>query len=127
VLETTNAAAALAMVAEPNRPIHLLLTDVVMPGINGRHLADQARVLQPDIKVLFMTGYPHDVVVDRGRMEPGVELMQKPFSREDLAARIRALLDADVLDGDKALEPATTDVPPPVATATQGKAETPEA
>ena len=114
VLETTNAAAALAMVAEPNRPIHLLLTDVVMPGINGRHLADQARVVQPDIKVLFMTGYPQDVVVDRGRIEPGIELMQKPFSREDLAARIRALLDADALDGDKALARATTDVPPPV-------------
>ncbi|MBU6507313.1 MAG: CHASE domain-containing protein [Alphaproteobacteria bacterium] len=93
VLETTNAAAALAMVAEPNRRVHLLLTDVVMPGINGRHLADQARIIQPEIKVLFMTGYPHDVVVDRGRIEPGVELMQKPFAREDLAARIRALLD----------------------------------
>ena len=95
VLETGNAAAALEMVAQPNRRIHLLLTDVVMPGINGRHLADQARIIQPDIKVLFMTGYPQDVVVDRGSIEPGVELMQKPFAREDLAARIRALLDAD--------------------------------
>jgi len=116
VLETTNASAALAMIAEPNRPIHLLLTDVVMPGINGRHLADQARVVQPDIKVLFMTGYPQDVVVDRGRMEPGVELMQKPFSREDLAARIRVLLDADLLDGDKASGRVTVGVPPAAET-----------
>ena len=115
VLETANAAAALAMVAEPNRPIHLLLTDVVMPGINGRHLADQARVIQPGIKVLFMTGYPQDVVVDRGRIEPGIELMQKPFSREDLAARIRTLLDADALDGDKPVVRAKADVPPPEA------------
>ncbi|HEV2263538.1 MAG TPA: CHASE domain-containing protein [Stellaceae bacterium] len=112
VLETTHAAAALAMVAEPNRPIHLLLTDVVMPGINGRHLADQARVLQPDIKVLFMTGYPQDVVVDRGRIEPGVELMQKPFSREDLAMRIRSLLDTNTPDGAKPLAEAKADVPP---------------
>ena len=116
VLETTNAAAALAMVAEPNRPIHLLLTDVVMPGINGRHLADQARVLQPDIKVLFMTGYPQDVVVDRGRIEPGVELMQKPFSREDLAARIRTLLSTDAPDGGKSPARAKADVPLPAET-----------
>ena len=113
VLETTNAAAALAMVAEPNRTIHLLLTDVVMPGINGRHLADQARVIQPEIKVLFMTGYPQDVIVDRGRIEPGVELMQKPFAREDLAARIRALLDAEAPDSVKPLVHAAADVPSP--------------
>src|SRR5487761_1325189 len=92
VIETDNAAAALDIVAEPNRRIHLLLTDVVMPGINGRHLADQARVIQPGMKVVFMTGYPQDVVVDRGRVEPGVELVQKPFAREGLATRIRALL-----------------------------------
>ncbi|MDE2230213.1 MAG: CHASE domain-containing protein [Alphaproteobacteria bacterium] len=92
VLEADNAAAALEILAQP-QAVHLLLTDVIMPGINGRHLADQAKVMQPDIKVLFMTGYPRDVVVDRGRIEPGIELIQKPFARETLAARIRALLD----------------------------------
>jgi CheY-like chemotaxis protein len=93
VLECDNAVRALELFAEPNRRIHLLLTDVVMPGINGRYLADQARVLQPGLKVVFMTGYPQDVIVDRGRSEPGIELVQKPFTREDLAARIRTLLD----------------------------------
>ena len=114
VLEADHAAIALEMVAQPNRRIHLLLTDVVMPGINGRHLADQARVIQPDMKVLFMTGYPQDVVLDNGRIEPGIELMHKPFERKDLAARIRALLDGG---GDAAGEKpprlrVVADVPP---------------
>jgi PAS domain S-box-containing protein len=95
VLEADKAVRALDMLAETDRRIHLLLTDVVMPGINGRRLADQARVLQPGLKVVFMTGYPQDVIVDRGGGEPGVELVKKPFAREDLAARIRALLDMD--------------------------------
>ena len=131
VIETDNAAAALDIVAEPNRRIHLLLTDVVMPGINGRHLADQARVIQPGMKVVFMTGYPQDVVVDRGRVEPGVELVQKPFAREDLATRIRALLDANGAapdsDGGGRRVRVASDVPPEAAAgathegATQGR------
>ncbi|MDE2165623.1 MAG: CHASE domain-containing protein [Alphaproteobacteria bacterium] len=114
VIEVDNAARALELVAEPGRRVHLLLTDVVMPGINGRHLADQARVLQPDLKVVFMTGYPQDVVVDRGRAEPGIELVQKPFEREDLAARIRALLDqdGDEPSGSRPRVHVVTDMPP---------------
>ncbi len=114
VIEVDNAARALELVAEPGRRVHLLLTDVVMPGINGRHLADQARVLQPDLKVVFMTGYPQDVVVDRGRAEPGIELVQKPFEREDLAARIRALLDqdGDEPSGSRPRVHVLTDIPP---------------
>jgi CheY-like chemotaxis protein len=73
--------------------IGLLLTDVVMPGMNGRKLADEARQRRPDLKVLYMTGYSRNAIVHQGRLDPGVELIQKPFSSEQLSTMVRKVLD----------------------------------
>jgi two-component system cell cycle sensor histidine kinase/response regulator CckA len=72
--------------------IHLLLTDVVMPGMNGRDLARNLLVLHPHLKRLFMSGYTADVIADHGVLEDGVSFIQKPFSIKDLAAKVRAVL-----------------------------------
>jgi signal transduction histidine kinase/ActR/RegA family two-component response regulator len=93
VQEAADGAAALALVeAEPFR-IDLLLTDIVMPGMNGRQLADALDRRQPELKVLFITGYSRNAVVHQGRLDAGVSLLQKPLTRAMLAAKIRELLD----------------------------------
>jgi DNA-binding response OmpR family regulator len=96
VLEASNANAALEIIARSDTRVDLLLSDVVMPGINGRELANRARELQPNIRVLFMTGYSQDAFVHQGRMDPEIELIEKPFRSERLAARVRAMLDAEM-------------------------------
>ena len=73
--------------------IDLLLTDVIMPGMNGRKLAEQATQLHPDLKVVFMTGYSRNAIVHQGRLDPDVELIQKPLTSEALSTRIRKVLD----------------------------------
>jgi two-component system, NtrC family, sensor kinase len=73
--------------------IGLLLTDVVMPGMNGRKLAEAAVSLHPSLKVLYMTGYSRNAIVHQGRLDPGVDLLQKPLSEEALAAMVRKVLD----------------------------------
>ena len=75
-------------------PIHLLLTDVVMPLMNGRELAEQVRAIRRGIKVLFMSGYSTQTVDDYGiRLAPGEPFVMKPFSMEDLTTQVRAILD----------------------------------
>jgi PAS domain S-box-containing protein len=75
--------------------IDLLFTDVVMPGgMNGRDLADAADRLRPGLKVLFTSGYTEDAIVHHGRLDPGVQLLQKPYRRKDLAAKIHQVLHA---------------------------------
>ena len=73
--------------------IDLLLTDIVMPGGNGRELATQAVTLRPDVQVLFMTGYSRNAVVHQGRLDEGVDLLHKPVSQAELATRVRMALD----------------------------------
>ena len=73
--------------------IHLLLTDVVMPGIDGRELANRLSALHPDIKVLFMSGYTTNVIAHRGVLEEGVQFIHKPFSLKDMGMKIREILD----------------------------------
>jgi CheY-like chemotaxis protein len=75
-------------------PIDLLLTDVVLPGTNGRQLSDTMKARHAGLKVLFMTGYSRNAIVHQGRLDPGVDLIQKPLSQADLAAKVRAVLDA---------------------------------
>ena len=78
----------------PVGDIDLLFSDVVLPGgMNGQQLAQQAVALHPHLKVLFATGYARDVIVHHGRLDPGVELITKPFAFEDLATRLRSVLD----------------------------------
>jgi CheY-like chemotaxis protein len=74
------------------RKFDLLLTDVVLPGINGRELADKLKKQQPGIKVVFMTGYSRNAIVHNGRLDPGVELIQKPVTSRELAMKIREVL-----------------------------------
>lgn len=74
------------------RTIDLLLTDVVMPGKNGRMLSEELVRLNPELKVLFMTGYSRDAIVHDGRLDAGISLLQKPISQRDLARRVYSLL-----------------------------------
>jgi PAS domain S-box-containing protein len=75
--------------------VDLLLTDVVMPGsLNGRQLADKASFLRANLRVLYMTGYARNAIVHQGRLDAGINLISKPFSFEELAAKVRQRLDA---------------------------------
>jgi CheY-like chemotaxis protein len=73
--------------------ISLLITDVIMPEINGRELAAQLMALVPDLKILFMSGYTADVITQRGMLNEGVCFISKPFSINDLATKVREALD----------------------------------
>ena len=96
VLPATNGAAALEILDSGN-DIDLLFTDVVMPGgINGRQLADEAVRRRPGLKVLFTTGYTRNAIVHHGRLDPGVEMVGKPFSSDELIRKVRAILDGNV-------------------------------
>ncbi|WP_404712306.1 PAS domain-containing protein [Sphingomonas sp. MMS24-J13] len=73
--------------------IDLLVTDVGLPGLNGRQLADAGRAFRPDLKVLFLTGYAHNAAVGNGLLEPGMDIITKPFAIEKLANRIRSIIE----------------------------------
>ena len=88
-----DAVAALRILEQPANKIDLMLTDIIMPGMNGRELSRRARELRPGLKVLFMSGYSRNAVVHQGRVDLDVELIQKPVSLQDLSARIREMLD----------------------------------
>ena len=92
VLEAENAAMALTLL-QANPDISLLFTDIVMPDTNGRKLADAAQKIRPDLKILYTTGYTRNAVVHNGIVDKGVELIGKPFTIDELAARVRAILD----------------------------------
>ena len=93
VLAASDGMSALVIV-NARDDIGLLFTDIVMPGgMNGRELADEALRLCPSLKVLFTTGYTRNAVIHHGRLDPGVHLIVKPFSFDDLAVKIRTLLD----------------------------------
>jgi signal transduction histidine kinase/CheY-like chemotaxis protein len=94
VFDAHDAESALALIEHKTLHIDLLLTDVVLPGLNGRQAAERIQAGQRDIKVLFMTGYSRNAIVHQGRLDPGVELIQKPLTRSALAARIAGMLDA---------------------------------
>lgn len=93
VLEAHDADSALGIVDRNDVRVDLLLTDVVLPGMNGRQLAEEIRLRQPGIRVLYMSGYSRDDIVHQGRLEPGVEMMQKPLTQEVLAEKVRVVLD----------------------------------
>lgn len=84
--------AAIRVAAEHAEPIHLLVTDVVMPGMNGRDLAAALKTLRPQLKCLFMSGFSAEVAGQHGKPEPGKLFLQKPFSHEELLSRVREVL-----------------------------------
>lgn len=94
----TGHAALQILQAQPE--IQLLFTDVGLPGgMNGRQLAEEARQQRPDVKVLMTTGYARNAIVHDGRLEPGVQLITKPFTYTDLASKVRSILDAPARSG----------------------------
>jgi CheY-like chemotaxis protein len=93
VLEAPHGDAALAIATAHDGPIHLLLTDVVMPGLSGRQVADQLKQLRPDTRVLYASGYTDDAVVRHGVLEAGIAYLQKPFTSGSLARKVRETLD----------------------------------
>lgn len=98
VLSAGSAEQAIQVSDQFGEPIHLLLTDVIMPGISGRQLAEKILIKRPKTKILYMTGYTDDMVVQHKVLEPGVQLLQKPFSKAELALKVRATLDSRARD-----------------------------
>lgn len=104
VLLAANGAEAVAII-ETDAQIDLLFTDVVMAGpISGRKLAERAAEIRPALRVLFTSGYTENAIVHNGRLDPGVELLSKPYGRERLAAKVRHVLDEPVRHPDRATE-----------------------
>jgi CheY-like chemotaxis protein len=93
VVAAPNASAALEILKDGKTTVDLLLTDVIMPGMNGRELATEALKSKPALQVIYMTGYSRNAVVHQGRLDEGVDLLQKPVSQGELATRVRVALD----------------------------------
>jgi CheY-like chemotaxis protein len=93
VLAAADGVAALRLLADPDR-IDLLFTDVVLGGaMTGRQLAQSALEVRPSLPVLFTTGYTRNAIVHQGRLDPGVNLLNKPYTQRDLAEKIRWVID----------------------------------
>jgi len=90
-LDAANATDAL-MLARNGHPFNLLFTDVIMPGMNGRQLADEMMKVKPDLKVLFTSGYTENAIIHHGRLDEGVLLLAKPYRKSDMAILIRKAL-----------------------------------
>jgi CheY-like chemotaxis protein/two-component sensor histidine kinase len=94
VLEAANGGAALLICERHQEPIHLLITDVIMPEMSGRELADRLAQLRPDMKVLFMSGYTDNAIVHQRVLDEWANFIQKPFPTDALARKVRNVLDA---------------------------------
>ncbi|MFY9843113.1 MAG: ATP-binding protein [Terriglobales bacterium] len=103
ILEAEDGAAALQIVDGYQETIHLLLTDVIMPGMNGRELAAQITNLLPDVRVLYMSGYTENAIGHDGTLDAGINLLQKPFSLPALKDRVRELLDSEPIPPEVAM------------------------
>jgi PAS domain S-box-containing protein len=106
VIEAADGAVAMQIAVAHEAVIHLLLTDVIMPGMNGRELAQRISEIRPNVKILYMSGYTENVIGHNGMLDAGVRLLQKPFNLRDLKSKVREVLDA-------------TPTPPEVAMSTQ--------
>jgi PAS domain S-box-containing protein len=96
VFEAADPSVALQISNAHDGPIHLLLTDVIMPGMNGRELAQRVTAARPETRVLYMSGYTENVIGHNGTLEPGINLLQKPFSLPVLKAKVRQVLGTSV-------------------------------
>jgi CheY-like chemotaxis protein len=95
VLEASNANDALRIDRELDKPIDALVTDVIMPGMNGKDLADSLVNRHPQLRVLFVSGYTADVIGEHGVMQEGMEFLEKPYTSRNLVQRLRAILDKE--------------------------------
>jgi CheY-like chemotaxis protein len=96
VLEAKNGSEALFVAKQYSGEIHLMLTDVVMPQMSGRELAEQLAPVRREMKVLYMSGYTDDAIVHHGVLEEGTAFIGKPFSPDALARKVREILDVPV-------------------------------
>jgi len=92
VLHAENGGEALLLAEKYTETIHLLLTDVIMPGMNGRQLSERVKLIHPEMKVLFTSGYTENVIVHHGMVEQGIQFIGKPYSPIALAKKIREIL-----------------------------------
>ena len=93
VLSASNGEAALDLASHDREPIHLLVTDVVMPGMNGRQLAEHLAEGHPETRTLFTSGYTDNIIAHHGVLERGIEFLSKPYALEALTRRVREMLD----------------------------------
>jgi two-component system cell cycle sensor histidine kinase/response regulator CckA len=94
VIDAADGAVAMQIAVAHDGVIHLLLTDVIMPGMNGRELAQHILEIRPNVKVLYMSGYTENVIGRNGTLDAGVRLLQKPFTLRDLKSKVREVLDS---------------------------------
>jgi len=94
VIEAADGAVAMQIAVAHEGVIHLLLTDVIMPGMNGRELAQRISEIRPNVKVLYMSGYTENVIGRNGTLDAGVRLLQKPFTLRDLKSKVREVLES---------------------------------
>jgi CheY-like chemotaxis protein len=93
ILDASNGDEALILCEKTEEPISLVITDVIMPGISGRELAEKLRLTRPDIKVLYMSGYTENAIVHHGVLDKETHFIGKPFSVDSLANKVRSILD----------------------------------
>src|SRR5579885_928302 len=103
VLEAADGAAAVQICVAHQGTIHLLLTDVIMPGMNGRELAHRVSEIRPNIRVLYMSGYTENAIGHNGTLDAGIMLLQKPFTLHALQAKVREVLDQTTLPQEVAM------------------------
>jgi len=96
VLDAATGESALHEAGKHNAPIHLLLTDVVMPGMNGPGLAKSLGAAQPQMRVLYMSGYTADLIAHQGILDRQTMLLEKPFTKEALLRKVRSAFDGDL-------------------------------
>lgn len=98
VIEATGGPQAISIIEQRSGPIDLLITDVVMPEMGGRQLVERMKLKRPDLKILYVSGYADDVIVRHGVLRANVAFLQKPFTMESLARKVRQTLDTGVVD-----------------------------
>jgi PAS domain S-box-containing protein len=111
ILEAEDAAAALQIVDGHKGSLDLLLTDVIMPGLNGRELATHVSNQLPNVRVLYMSGYAENAIGHDGTLDAGINLLQKPFSLPALRDRVREVLDSEPTPSEVAMSSRSTSVP----------------
>jgi PAS domain S-box-containing protein len=116
VIEAADGAVAMQIVVAHEGVIHLLLTDVIMPGMNGRELAQRITEIRPNVKVLYMSGYTESVIGQNGTLDAGVRLLQKPFNLRDLKNKVREVIDATPTPPEVAMSTQSAEVQPAVRT-----------
>jgi DNA-binding NtrC family response regulator len=95
VLEARHGAEALLICDEHKDPIHLLMTDVIMPEMSGTQLAERVSAQRPEMKTLYMSGYTDKAIVHHGVLESGTDFLQKPFTPDTVVRKVRAVLDGN--------------------------------